>query len=312
MSHYWEKFKEYRLFSADKNFFQLGIFWFTFSIILLISITLVFGVTKTENYIGCMSATCFKTFIQSYKLPMGILSLLIPLGAIYAAQHRSEQTIAQIKSSESQNNFVNYYKHLEEFKEHLIDSDVLDNCVNYRDTHTRLFKDSRDGNYAIGTETQKVIRLQISNLYKGYRSLEKYSFAQLNSDETEAKNNLILKVTEIRDAISQLLNYFQLSKQHFSNEEQFKSKETQEILEDIVQTTSIYVGWLYLLTIFCPTYRQPVAINALSNIAFDSTDNLTPDSKLQFGLVDCGENGETIVIKAQSIPSSEKVSSQAT
>jgi hypothetical protein len=199
-----------------------------------------------------MSATCFETFIQSYKLPMGILSLLIPLGAIYAAQHRSEQTIAQIKSSESQNNFVNYYKHLEEFKEHLIDSDVLDSCVNYRATHTILFKDSRDGNYAIGTEAQREIELFISNLYKGHRSLEKYSFAQLNSDETEARNSLILKITEIREEISRLLGYFQLSKQHFSNEEQFKSKETQEILEDIVQTTSIYVSWLYHLTFFAP------------------------------------------------------------
>jgi len=119
MKSYWNKFKEYRVFSPDKSFFQLGIVWLTFAIIFITSITLIYGVTTTESYTGCMSAACFETFITSYKLPMGVLSLLIPLGAIYAAQHRSELTIAQIRASERQNILNNYYDSINDFGNYL-------------------------------------------------------------------------------------------------------------------------------------------------------------------------------------------------
>jgi hypothetical protein len=186
MKKHWSKFKEYRVFSPEKSFFQLGIVWFTFLIIFMTSIILIFGVTTTENYTGCMSATCFKTFITSYKLPMGVLSLLIPFGAIYAAQHRSELTIAQIKSAESQNNFINYYKHLEEFKAHLENNGLLEECQNYRSTHFRFFQNSRGGDYKISADSQKVIRLKLSEIYQGFRTLENYSLLKFESDESKA------------------------------------------------------------------------------------------------------------------------------
>ncbi|WP_311064063.1 hypothetical protein [Halomonas sp. DWK9] len=80
-------------------------------------------------------------FLVIFKLPLGILALLFPAIALVAASHRSEQTKRQIVISESQNNFANYYKHLEEF-EKLVELLIVKfslSHLNYRELYRTLF-----------------------------------------------------------------------------------------------------------------------------------------------------------------------------
>lgn len=74
-------------------------------------------------------------FFTLYKYPLSIMGLGIPLSAIAAAVHRSEETSLQIRATEKQftetlkqNTFNNYIKHKEEFIELLEKMEVVCDC----------------------------------------------------------------------------------------------------------------------------------------------------------------------------------------
>jgi hypothetical protein len=56
------------------------------------------------------------SILEDFKLQIALLSTSIPLAALFAAVHRSQQTAIQIEVQQEQNNFINHFKHLEEFK----------------------------------------------------------------------------------------------------------------------------------------------------------------------------------------------------
>ncbi|NQY65679.1 MAG: hypothetical protein HRT38_18665 [Alteromonadaceae bacterium] len=202
-----DKMKKYKFFSHKKSFFQLLIVWFSFIIIILISIFLAYGISEDEKYIGCMSAICYKTFIESYKLPIGIMSLLIPVGALFAAQHRSEQYIAQIDKMENQNNFINYYKHLEEFNEYIKNNELLKDVSKVRKTHIALFRNIRKGDYEIQFTTVLRINSILVNIYDDIKDLENLELNDNNSDE----NNIHEICTLLQDSIKVLSNHLYLN-----------------------------------------------------------------------------------------------------
>ena len=170
------------LFSHKKGFFELPIVRWTGFLIATSASLIAVIITVNGNYQNCGSAECFNFFIQQYKLPLGVLTLAIPIAALYAAQHRSILTIAQIAEAKKQNDFVNYYKHLEEFKTHINQMNFQNDINNYRSTHNILFSAATEGNYQISDNTQKVIILKLSNLYKIFKELEEFSFKKFNND----------------------------------------------------------------------------------------------------------------------------------
>lgn len=103
---------------------KLSWFWAALFIPILASISLI--------YISCHHCTDFvSTFelLQYWtsstsklasladllKIPIAIAMLAIPAMALVASNHRSVQTAAQIKTTESQNVFSNYFAHRNEF-----------------------------------------------------------------------------------------------------------------------------------------------------------------------------------------------------
>lgn len=112
----WLLFSEF--FNPNSSFFKLRSVWLAVAIISSGSYWVYNEIIKSGNYIACYSASCFNEAVTIFKVPLGILSLLIPIIAVLAANHRSEQTKKQIEISKEQNNFTNYYKHLEEFEKY--------------------------------------------------------------------------------------------------------------------------------------------------------------------------------------------------
>ena len=110
--------KSRTLFNPNKGFFELWVVRGTFLIITLLSCAVIAGIYDTAPLVKCYTAVCFNNTLINYKVPLGIFSTLIPIIAVYAANHRSEQTKRQIELSQEQNNFTNYYKHLEEFEKY--------------------------------------------------------------------------------------------------------------------------------------------------------------------------------------------------
>lgn len=95
------------------------------------------GVTAYSNsdYSFCFSSDCINNFFTLYKYPLSIMGLGVPLSAIAAAVHRSEEASLQIRTSQNQleetlkqNKFNNYIKHKEEFIELLERIELICNC----------------------------------------------------------------------------------------------------------------------------------------------------------------------------------------
>jgi hypothetical protein len=213
MKSYRNKFKEYRVFSPNKSFFQLGIVWLTITLIVITSAILIYGLTTTEDYTGCMSTKCYEVFLTAYTLPIGVLSLLIPFGAIYAAQHRSELTIKLIKTSEKQNNFSNYYKHLEEFKLFLEEKNIL-NCIsNYRQLHLSFFPGIKSGDDQISNQIRTDLVSSFLIVYSKLKDLEDISRDISQSKETEQikKEKILKAIIQAYSPIKRLRKEFQFN-----------------------------------------------------------------------------------------------------
>ncbi|GAC33194.1 hypothetical protein [Paraglaciecola polaris] len=102
-------------FDSGKNFFNLPVVWITGGVLVVSAALISWAIYDYENLIFCRSSDCFNYFVVAFKVPLGVLALIIPIGAVYAVNHRSAISIEQMRLSSEQNKFSNYYKHKEEF-----------------------------------------------------------------------------------------------------------------------------------------------------------------------------------------------------
>lgn len=96
---------------GDSKLFRAAIF-----IPLAFGVSLLF-INIISNNVSqfCLSSDCVNNFFELYKYPLSIMGLSVPLTAIVAALHRSEEARHQIEETIKQNTFNNYIKHKEEF-----------------------------------------------------------------------------------------------------------------------------------------------------------------------------------------------------
>lgn len=113
------------LSEPSKNHKPLGrskLFSMAIGIPVALALIIFLIILFNENLNLCFSSWCFDNFYQIFKFPLSVISIAIPLTALVAAVHRSNETSIQIKStsiqlSESlrQNSYNNLIKHKEEF-----------------------------------------------------------------------------------------------------------------------------------------------------------------------------------------------------
>ncbi|XNS85308.1 hypothetical protein V3480_004075 [Vibrio cyclitrophicus] len=142
-------------FDPDTSFFGLKIVKFTalvFGIFFLGACYVIIDNSKLWwewdfTHVG------FNNLLDYFKVPLAFLAMIIPTGAVFAANHRSEQTKKQIALTNKQNLFSNYYKHIEEFEkytekrlESVFDHEVFNhrrdidsNAFDLRQYHKALF-----------------------------------------------------------------------------------------------------------------------------------------------------------------------------
>ncbi len=108
-------------FDPNKSFLRLPIVIGFGSFIILVAVASAISITINGDMWGKFDGSYqgFENFLNYYKFPLGTLALLMPVGGLFAIQHRSEQTRQQISTTQNQNQFINYYKHLEEFEKHV-------------------------------------------------------------------------------------------------------------------------------------------------------------------------------------------------
>ncbi len=117
-------------------------------IIIITALIISILIFLNENITFTPNAQGFTDLINTFKVPLVILSLLIPILGIMAAHHRSIQSAEQIRIIEEQRIFSNYFKHYEMFGKHL---DNIENISFYSKTslHELFYPHSKAGNLSI-------------------------------------------------------------------------------------------------------------------------------------------------------------------
>lgn len=141
-----------KYFDPKKSFLHLQVVWGAISALLAFSTVIGLVIIFNTSLLWDLSANGFNHFIFVFRFPLGILAMIIPIVALLAANHRSEQTKEQIKATGLQNNFSNYYKHLEEFVKYSQANlkDIKD--LDFRLIHKKIYPNSQEGDYEICRE----------------------------------------------------------------------------------------------------------------------------------------------------------------
>ncbi|MCQ3031822.1 hypothetical protein NLO88_14255 [Pseudomonas syringae] len=142
----------------------------------IIALTIIFftpGLTPNFSSDGWNNA------LVIFKVPLGLLAVLIPLIALFAANHRSVQSKAQMVLTQSQieltqdNNLItNYYKHVDEFQKyveaHVNKLPHLDGAsarvAHPRKLHKMLFPRAKAGILKVDEEFLKMLCLDIEKI----------------------------------------------------------------------------------------------------------------------------------------------------
>lgn len=143
-----------KYFNPEKSFLSLGVVRLAIGLIGLISIVVTAVITWKSGLVFCGSYDCFNNAVDIFKVPIGILALIIPIVALLAANHRSEQTKQQIKAALDQNKISNHFKNLLEFERYC--RDVINKpkqCItDIRTAYNIVYPNSREGNIYISKE----------------------------------------------------------------------------------------------------------------------------------------------------------------
>lgn len=87
---------------------------FHFGLLVPILLFVIFGSVAWADYSPSLSVEGFNEFIRVSKLPLAMLSLVVPIGAIVASSHSTHQTATQIKLAESKARAESFYHHRQE------------------------------------------------------------------------------------------------------------------------------------------------------------------------------------------------------
>jgi hypothetical protein len=166
-------------FHPETAFFDLPIIRLSLSIALIIIFGLVLTISVVDWRKPDWSADGFNELIIMFKLPIGLLAFFAALLALFATNHRSEQsrrsmelTQKSIEASGEQNRFANYYKHLEEFTKYL-DFTIKKNqtnpvSVSERGLHQLFFPNAKAGDLSQPLEIEEGFVKIVNNFIQAF------------------------------------------------------------------------------------------------------------------------------------------------
>ena len=172
------------------------------------AVLMVIGISNS-NLTGDPTFTGFNKFVELFKLPIGVASLSIPLGALVASHHRSVQAASQIKAQESQNVFSNFIQHKEYFGKYIDEEEFFSGDFSFRakdkKIYQALFPKAQRGNRELILSEQQTARVEkeLVNLDLKVRQLtwkERSTFPEawqaLESLKTAIAHEFLLQISD--------------------------------------------------------------------------------------------------------------------
>ncbi|QNH05393.1 hypothetical protein HNQ27_22420 [Pseudomonas sp. B11D7D] len=196
------------LFDPNKSFIELPIAIWTTAIFLAIAALITATIVANSDLNFAPTHEGFNYAANAFKFPLGILATLIPIIALLAANHKSEQTKEQMRLASTNNNFTNYFKHLSEFEsyieKHQEDKSIIIKSI--RNLHKLSFPYAKLGNYQASNSLIKKSEETIEKIIHGIEELknQRELFDKTSKSLESSKSSLFGKEKEILDRIRQL------------------------------------------------------------------------------------------------------------
>ncbi len=188
----------FNFFDPHKSFFSLLIVRFSLILFISVFVASLFFVLKTSEIAYHGGYEGLNKALVIFKVPLGVLAISIPVIGILAAFHRSEQTREQIRVSINQNNFVNYYKHIEEFDKYIKSYPATNiEFININALHSQFFPAARFGDYDLDKKVFFDIDKCFDNILK--------SLGNFNNEDRETQYNALYDIEINRGKIISLL-----------------------------------------------------------------------------------------------------------
>lgn len=181
-------------FDPNISFLSLKITRHAFLFIGILASVSFLSIFLNGNLSFNLSAAGFNEFVSIFKFPLSMLALTIPIVGLLAVNHRSEQTKLQIKLSSEQNNFVNHYKHIEEFEKFCEKKIDTIPASKTRELHFKIYPKSRNGNYSTDKDLLRNSEKRVKNILIKTISINSTSEIAILCDLI--KRNLLLIIND--------------------------------------------------------------------------------------------------------------------
>ena len=283
---------------AIQSLFKLRIFklalWLPIVVAICISIYIVF----TSSLEWKSGFDGINSLIVIFKVPIGIAAISFPLVALITANHRSIQSKKQIEVAELQNQFSNYFKHLEEFEKHVsklkLDNSKL-SIESVRMLHGSLFSTFKNFHY----EFPKIIKEEFLETSKEiYKELYQIKNNRYYLTKDKALN-LMKKVNWLNDTFYlNKFNDYDVGNHSQINSISYYVPKTYRDLFSLFKNRILIV--MHILE-FSYTEKFPDYLKALQSLDINWTDEIfiefleeetRPAEILQLFLSDCGADGD--------------------
>lgn len=176
-----------RFFNPAKSFFSLGVVRVAFALASILIAGSVASILTTGDFDSDFTFSGWNNLFEYFKFPIWAAAALIPIITVLAVNHKSHQHMHSMQLAREQNNFTNYYKHLEEFLKYLQQFELLGNfSVKERRLHALLFPDLKRGSLSLNEDFLSELSGRVGGLLA------------LSGQSTAPKTASVLDVPEIR------------------------------------------------------------------------------------------------------------------
>lgn len=200
--------------------------------------------------------------IEFFKVPILIASLVFPLGAVAIANHRSEQNAATMALQRSQNNFANYWLHLEKFTEEVDKVGRRGFFLSIRELHDNLFPNANVGDITLNHEfidkylqyldivskkLKEIKSIELNTYLKYKNSTSNNTFKELKHERQQFLNVYFSDLREnehyttlIVDTKKKLVETIEYIKNNFCTLKKNEDKTFNSLLDTIAITSAFF------------------------------------------------------------------------
>lgn len=179
-----------KFFDPYEAFFNLPIVRLFLLGITTTAILLSLIIIYHSNLVFDFSYKGINNLLTIFKVPLGILATLIPVLAVLAANHISEQSKESNRLSKEQNTFTNYYHHIDIFSQYIASyKNTKTKITNPRKLHNTLFPDAKNGDYRVSdVEIIKIIKL-LTSIIKPIKEYTREKYIRTEKQRMEMLDN---------------------------------------------------------------------------------------------------------------------------